>query len=684
VNDSKFKGHGGVLDAVLSAVLHADEHELAEDAVVAGVDLIGDGEHMRARFLERVALSYARDAGLSALVDTVGPDPDFEQSMGGGGYDGQPMPLGIRRYPILRRVGAGVVDGEYAAYDEVPGFFVLVTDISEIKRGIISIVADAIISVDANRRIVIFNKGAEAIFGYTGPEVIGRDLGMLLPAHTDWQSLAAIATDVDATGADASRPSSERQVTMVGVRKNGEEFPAEATISKLKLGRMTLLTVALRDITERKRVEMEQMILAEAGAVLDSSLDYAHTLETIGELLVRHVADMCIIDMFDENATLRRMTVTHADPTNAAACKTLAKLSLESASLLTTDVLETRQPRLLDQISLELLESCAQSEEHRGALRELAPRSGLVVPMLSGDTVLGALFLGSSHPNRFGDRDIVLATELARRAALAIENARRHEAEQRATQARDEVLEIVAHDLRSPLHSIHLAAQLLERKLPKAETAKCQDYVAIIMQSVERANRLVQDLLDISRMEAGVLTLARDVVATRAVIVDALGSLRLLASEASIQLRLELEEELPAIWADQARLLQVLENLIGNAIKFTPEGGCITVTATRGCGEVQFSVADTGPGIPENCLPQVFDRFWQAERASRRGAGLGLPICKGIIEAHGGRIWAESTLGVGTKFFFTVPTQRNTQSLRPDAPRSSPVEKPSQASAPNT
>jgi signal transduction histidine kinase len=161
-------------------------------------------------------------------------------------------------------------------------------------------------------------------------------------------------------------------------------------------------------------------------------------------------------------------------------------------------------------------------------------------------------------------------------------------------------------------------------------------------------------------MEAGALTLARAVMATKPLVVGALSSLQVYASEASIQLRLETDEPLPEIWADQDRLLQVLENLIGNAIKFTPQGGTITIAATRVPGAVQFSVEDTGAGIPEHSLPYVFERFWQAEGASRRGAGLGLPICKCIIEAHGGRIWAESTLGSGANFFFTIPTAEST------------------------
>lgn len=565
---------------------------------------------------------------------------------------------------------------DIAADGVVRGFYVLVTDISAIKRaklalqeseakfsGIISIAADAIISIDAEQRITIFNEGAETIFGYTSDEVIGRHLGMLLPARmrdTHCQHVAAFVA-----GAQTSLQVSERQMTIFGLRKNGEEFPAEGAISKLTIGRMTLATVALRDITERKRTEMEQMVLAEAGAVFSSSLDYRQTLESISKLIICHIADMCIVDMIDEDAPILRLTVAHADPTKAAACERLAKLSLARRHTLGALAIETKQPQLIDDITPEFMAANAQDEEHLQVVRELASRSGLAVPLLVGDRVLGALILTSSRPHRFQPRDIGLVSELARRAALAIENARLHEAEKRATRARDEVLGIVAHDVRSPLHVILLAAQMLERKLPDSSDVKCREYVKDIKRSVARGERLIRDLLDVSRMEAGASILARSVVATKSVVVDVSVSLRLLAAEASIDVRLEIDEQLPAIWADQDRLMQVLENLIGNAIKFTPRGGCITVAATQIPGEfVRFSVADTGVGIPEQNLPHVFDRFWQAETGSRSGAGLGLPICKGIIEEHDGRIWVESKLGRGTKFSFTIPTMAAVRAWR--------------------
>ena len=551
--------------------------------------------------------------------------------------------------------------------DVVHGFFVLVTDISEVKRaglalkesearfsGIISISADAIISVDESQRITIFNEGAEKIFGYAKAEVIGRDLSMLLPPRMHEAHRRHVAAF--GAGEAMSRPMGAPHMTIVGLRKNRDEFPAEASISKLDAGRKTLLTIALRDITERRRTEMEQKVLAEAGSVLAQSLNYKQTLTTIAELVVRHIGDMCIVDMIEEDARIQRLTVAHADPTKAAACEVLTQLSLETSHLLGGAPLETRQALVFDDINPEFLEATAQNEDQRGMLREIAPRSAIVVPLLSADRVLGDLVLASSRPHRYGPHDLGLLTELARRASLAIENARLYADAQHAARARDDMMAIVAHDVRSPLHAIRLAAQLLERKLAKAGIVEGQSNLENILISVGRANRLIEDLLDITRIESETMALSCSLLVPMSVVIEGVESHRLTAAAASIELQIEITEELPAIWADRHRLLQVLENLIGNAIKFTPEGGRVTVAATRRPREVLFSVADTGTGIPPQSLPHVFDRFWQAERAERHGAGLGLPICKGIVEAHGGRIWVESTLDRGSTFFFTIPT----------------------------
>ena len=168
-------------------------------------------------------------------------------------------------------------------------------------------------------------------------------------------------------------------------------------------------------------------------------------------------------------------------------------------------------------------------------------------------------------------------------------------------------------------------------------------------------NRLIQDLLDVALLEAGQLTIERSRLSAGGLIVEAVDMHRALASSSSIELQVEVGPDVPEVWGDWDRLLQVFENLIGNAIKFTGAGGRITAGAAPRDDEVVFWVADTGAGIASENLPRIFDRFWQASKAGRRGAGLGLSITKAIVEAHGGRLWVESTEGSGSTFFFTIP-----------------------------
>jgi len=177
-------------------------------------------------------------------------------------------------------------------------------------------------------------------------------------------------------------------------------------------------------------------------------------------------------------------------------------------------------------------------------------------------------------------------------------------------------------------------------------------------------SRLIQDLLDVTRMEAGQLAIEQARVRTAQLVSEALEAEKPLASSASLELQLDLSPDLPDVWADRDRLLQIFENLIGNALKFTEPGGRVLVGAAARDDEALFWVADTGVGIAAEDVPHLFDRFWQARKAARHGAGLGLPIVKGIVEAHGGRVWVESTLGRGTTFFFTIPTTARAEQWR--------------------
>ncbi|MEO7217438.1 MAG: ATP-binding protein [Gemmatimonadaceae bacterium] len=254
--------------------------------------------------------------------------------------------------------------------------------------------------------------------------------------------------------------------------------------------------------------------------------------------------------------------------------------------------------------------------------------------------------------------DEVVLDQLALLVAGALENIRLYRAAQRAARARDDVLAIVSHDLRNPLHTIVLSASYLAEvflnDLPEAALQQTQ----IIKRAVDRANRLIQDLLDVSRIEGGGFSITAEPISPETLLNDAYEAMMSTASAARVTLQCRSDPDLPDVLADRERLQQIFTNLIGNAVKFTPAGGTITVTATEnGPFSVRFAVSDTGQGISADNLPHIFDRFWQARHATRTGAGLGLAIAKGIVEAHGGTISAESETGLGTEIAFELSTE---------------------------
>jgi signal transduction histidine kinase len=282
----------------------------------------------------------------------------------------------------------------------------------------------------------------------------------------------------------------------------------------------------------------------------------------------------------------------------------------------------------------------------------------MALPLLAHGGVVGSLvFISTTASRRFTAHDVPFAQAVATRAALAVEKARLYRIAQHAIQLRDDVLSIVAHDLRNPLGTILMQTAMMRRKGGEPER-RARKPGEVIERAATRMNHLIQDLLDVARMEGGRLTIERERVSAGQIIADAIQTLAPLAASASLELRLQAERELPELWADRSRVLQIFENLVGNAIKFTETGGRITVGAAPGEGHVLFWVADTGIGIAEEHVPRLFKKFSQLDSRSTRkvgGTGLGLAICKGIVEAHGGRIWVETKLGAGSAFFFTIP-----------------------------
>jgi signal transduction histidine kinase/ActR/RegA family two-component response regulator len=277
----------------------------------------------------------------------------------------------------------------------------------------------------------------------------------------------------------------------------------------------------------------------------------------------------------------------------------------------------------------------------------------------AGGALRGTLILATGAARELGATEIELLGTVG--DALGPELAQRQDdaALRSGIVAREEALAVVAHDLRNPLHAISVGVSTL---LPRIAEPTLRRPVERIQRSALRMERLLQDLLDIHAIEGGHFTVSKGEVAPTAVILTALESQQNLAGQTSVIINTDIAPAIPSIEADEERVLQVLENLIGNALKFTPPGGVVTVGARRAPepGWVAFSVRDNGPGISPEHLPRVFDRFWQAQSSDRRGSGLGLAICKAIVEAHGGRIWVESEPGQGAIFLFTLPAASET------------------------
>ena len=329
--------------------------------------------------------------------------------------------------------------------------------------GIFSVASDAILSIDDEQRILMYNHGAESIFGWSAAEVMGKPFEVLLAER--FRDVHRLHLRDLASGNVTARQMDQRIPAIFGLRNNGEEFAAQAAISKLEIGGSTVFTVILRDVSEQSRRERERELLAELGAALADTLDHGETLTRIASLVVRDLADFCIVDLVDGDGKMRRAKVLHRDPARATLCETFQRLPAEGTyAPVVSSVIESKQPRLMAEVSSQYLESAAQDDEHLRVLRALAARSLIVVPLRARGQLLGTLVLVSSHPSRrYTNDDLHLAEEVANCAALAIENARLYQEAWGAT-----------HDLREANQQMVSATIRAQELTEEAEAAKAR------------------------------------------------------------------------------------------------------------------------------------------------------------------------------------------------------------------
>lgn len=439
----------------------------------------------------------------------------------------------------------------------------------------------------------------------------------------------------------------EGSFAIEAVRRGAEDYVFKGSVSQEVLAR------TLRYAVERRRILNRQKLLAQVGQALAGPLEFKAALDTIATTLVRGFADCCIIDML-EQGQLRRFRVAHRDARKEAVLAALETVQPDMRRpYLVRPAVEARRPVLLRDVPREYLREMALDEHHYQLLELLDPQSILQVPLHARGKLLGVLALMTSPPRHpFDEEDILTAEGLGDRISLTLENAQLLEATRLAVHMRDEVLGVVAHDLRNPLSIIRLSTHavmaaespgtLVYRRLEAASRA------------AERMARLITDLLDIARLEAGGSAIRPRLEPPHSILDEVFELEAPAAQAAELRFELDVPDGLPEIWGDRDQLIRVLINLVDNAIKFTPRGGHLELGARATGDGVEFFVADSGTGISSEHLEHVFDRFHQLN-LDRRGTGLGLAIARGIVEAHGGRIWAESTLDQGSTFHFVVP-----------------------------
>lgn len=419
------------------------------------------------------------------------------------------------------------------------------------------------------------------------------------------------------------------------------------------------------DITERRELEQSQAYLAEISSFLAETLDLETTLDHVAQLAVPRLADWCFVAANTPDKGFQILAAAHEDAeaierfwerNRAYSLRTDSPFGLPA-------VLRSGLPELFSHLTPEVLASGSQDEKHLNSLLEVGYCSTLTVPLRAGGKILGAIMFAYAQSGRhYEETDVGLAEEIARRAAMAVENARLYRELQDTDRRKDEFLAMLAHELRNPLAAISGASQVMDAILSDAEKEPIAIPRSILVRQVDHLSRLVDDLLDVSRITRGRIELRRVPLDLGEAVRAAIESSRGTVDARRHRLQVEIVAEAVPVLADPARLQQIITNLIHNAAKYTEPGGLVQVSLRRSGGEAVIRVRDTGAGIKPEMLPHIWSLFAQSERTldrSQGGLGIGLTLVRALTEMHGGRVEAQSAgPGMGSEFTVTLPLEQ--------------------------
>ncbi|HEX5505194.1 MAG TPA: ATP-binding protein [Thermomicrobiales bacterium] len=676
-------GYAAVRDELRALVGQAVAALLGEGAADRGAEAIG-AALARLRYLQPEALGRTLEVLGRELVAGLPPEtyatfrPRLAALLGGvaAGFFGAARGLILTEQEDLHGALLAAREEAVVALRESEARF----------RSIVETTGEWIWAMDATGRLTYTNPAVEDILGYAPATLLGAQrLDYLHPDDRRW-------VEPRLAGWVAARQGWTDIVVRWRHRRGGYRYLESSAVPVFDDGGAVVgFRGADRDVTERKQAEdvvrrlnqdLERRVaertaeltaaqqrlafLAEASSVLASSLDYTATLASVVRLVVPALADWCAIDLLRPDGALRRLAAAHADPAQeAAVAAATARFATDPAPANPLrEVLRSGRPVLVPDVTEASPATMIDHAAFRDAVSRLGFRSGLAVPLRVQGEVAGALVLASGATGRrFDAADLALAEDLARRAAVTIENAQLYEATQEALAAREEFLSVAAHELKTPVTNVRGFTELALRQYRRergADHERVQRALQALDRESGRLTHLVGQLLDVSRLEAEHLAL--DPVAT-----DLAGLVRDVAAGAQLgttahTIRVASPDELVAV-VDPLRIEQLLSNLLSNAIKYSPNGGPIDVELARPAPDsLRLSVRDRGIGVPAAQQARLFERYYRGRPGDRvAGLGLGLYISRQIATMHGGEIALESPEDGGSRFVVTLPAGRADQ-----------------------
>jgi PAS domain S-box-containing protein len=518
-------------------------------------------------------------------------------------------------------------------------------------RGLLEDAQDAVVIVNSTGRIVFVNHQVLNWFGYIDGELAGKPIEVLVPERFRKKHVSQRNGYLENP---ISRPMG-RDLELFGLRKDGSEFPIDVALSPSESSEGRIVTAVIRDNTEIKKREAEINFLSDIGSKISETLDIDAIMSKSAELIVPNLADCCVIRSLDDGLRFKAKKVLHRFPEEQKKLEEYAEhmeTSQEIRDTLTDIIMKGESFVSIGGIKSDHIPF---SPYMQSIVSGLNIHSFVVVPLSSKNAIVGTISFILVDPCRsFELSDVKFFESVALRICLSMENAKLYKVSTQAVKTREDVLSIVSHDLKNPLAFISLKTELLTRS-KELSIEKVNDFSKGIMKATKQMQILIQDLLDFAKLESGTMTLdvqSHDVNSLISPLIDITTTQ---ATDKKILFDVKIDPEIQSIRCDDNRIRQVISNLIGNAIKFTKNGGAILLELKKDDSNVLFIISDNGPGICPEDLEKIFERFWQSRDTRKMGSGLGLSICRYIVEAHGGKIWAESKIGEGSKFYFSLP-----------------------------